>query len=190
MADERNARADGRQLQISHASDNLSRSFNMRSKVNIVQNVLQYRARARGFTLIEVMITVAIVAILAAVAIPNYVDYVRRGYVVDATNGLASVRANMERYYQDNRTYAVITGIVHPCAVATLPNRTFGNFVVACTGTPTANEFLLTATGSGPANNVAFTVNQANTRTSTMPSAWGGWASCTSSWIVKKGQTC
>jgi type IV pilus assembly protein PilE len=189
-ADERNAHADRRPLQISQPSDNLSRSSNMRSEVITVQNVLQFRTRARGFTLIEVMITVAIIAILAAVAIPSYVDYVRRGYVVDATNGLATVRADMERYYQDNRTYAVVTDIVHPCAASTLTKRTFGNFVVACTGTPNATEFLLTATGSGPANSVSFTVNQANTRTSTMPSTWGGWVSCSSSWIVKKGQTC
>ncbi len=64
------------------------------------------RHRPRGFTLIELMITVAIVAILAAIALPSYRDYILRGQVVDATNGLAGMRADMERFFQDNRTYA------------------------------------------------------------------------------------
>ncbi len=61
--------------------------------------------RAQGFTLIELMIVVAIVAILTTIAYPNYRDYVIRGQLVDATQGLAAVRANMERYFQDNRSY-------------------------------------------------------------------------------------
>ncbi|MBC7938818.1 MAG: prepilin-type N-terminal cleavage/methylation domain-containing protein, partial [Chitinophagaceae bacterium] len=62
--------------------------------------------RQTGFTLIELMITVAIIAILAMVAVPSYRDHILRGQLVDATNGLSSVRANMERHFQDNRSYA------------------------------------------------------------------------------------
>ncbi|MCH8856823.1 MAG: prepilin-type N-terminal cleavage/methylation domain-containing protein, partial [Proteobacteria bacterium] len=58
-----------------------------------------HSASAQGFTLIEVMITVAIVAILAAVALPQYRDYVTRSRLADASTGLSTVRAQMERYF-------------------------------------------------------------------------------------------
>lgn len=154
------------------------------------------RNTSRGFTLIEIMITVAIIGILAAIAIPVYQDYVRRGYVVDGTNALATTRADMERYFQDNRTYEKLSAtILPPChADVDESKRKFGNFVVTCAGAndlkPT--QFTLTATGSGPANGVVYTVNELNVRATTgMPSGWSGWTtSCTTSWIVKKGQAC
>ena len=54
---------------------------------------LNRRARqVRGFTLIEVMIAVAIIGILSAVAYPSYRDYITRGQLTDATTGLSTVR--------------------------------------------------------------------------------------------------
>jgi len=150
-------------------------------------------SRANGFTLIEIMITVVIIGVLAAIAIPSYQDYVRRGYVVDATNGLATMRANMERYFQDNRTYQAVDKNVPPCQSTDAKSRTFGNFVVSCADADlTGTKFLLTVTGSGPAKDVVFTIDQANGQATTkMPSGWSGWTStCTSAWIVKKGQAC
>ena len=61
--------------------------------------------RARGFTLIEVMITVAIVAILSSIALPAYFDYVRRGQLPEAFSNLSDYRVKLEQYYQDNRNY-------------------------------------------------------------------------------------
>ena len=61
--------------------------------------------RHSGFTLIEVMITIAIVAILAAVALPNYSAYITRGKIAEATSALLAMRTKMEQYWQDNRTY-------------------------------------------------------------------------------------
>jgi type IV pilus assembly protein PilE len=60
----------------------------------------------RGFTLIELMITVAVIAILAAVAFPSYQDSLRKSRRTDAKNALTQATANMERYYAEKNTYA------------------------------------------------------------------------------------
>lgn len=151
------------------------------------------RRWSEGFTLIEIMITVVIIGVLAAIAIPSYQDYVRRGYLVDGTNALATMRADMERYFQDNRTYAEVSATIVPPCRADAAKRTFGNFVVTCTGTAnlTATSFILTAAGSGPAADVIYTIDHQNVRkTVQLPARWSGWTACTTSWTVKKGQTC
>ena len=141
----------------------------------------------KGFTLIEVMITVAIVAILAAVALPSYSAYIMRGHLAEAASGLAGVRAQMERHYQDNRSYNTVGAFTTPCATAAA-TRTFGNFVVSCVGTPTATAFTLQAVGSGPAAGFTFTIDQADVRATT--AAATGWNTCANKWLMKKGQTC
>src|SRR5262252_747950 len=62
-------------------------------------------SRFGGFTLIEVMITVAVIAILAAVALPSYLDYVTRGNLVEARSNLSDMRTRLEQYFLDNRAY-------------------------------------------------------------------------------------
>lgn len=149
---------------------------------------LSARHRHGGFTLIEVMITVAIVAILAAVALPSYRDYVVRGALADASNGLSNMRAQMERHFLDNRSYATVGTFVTPCANTNVAARTFGNFVVSCSGTPTATAFTLQAVGSGNVSGFTYTINQLDVRATTAAPA--GYVTCTSSWILKKGQAC
>jgi prepilin-type N-terminal cleavage/methylation domain-containing protein len=149
------------------------------------------RKAHQGFTLIEVMIVVAIIGILAAIALPSYNDYVLRGYLVDATSGLSAAQADMERYFQDNRTYATVgLSTKSPCLTA----KTVGKFEIKCTGTGavTATTFTLQAVGkSGSVTAFTYTVDEKGVQGTTIASGGpAGWNSGTSCWITKKGQTC
>ncbi len=62
-------------------------------------------SHARGFSLIELMIVVAIVAILTAIAVPGYQEYVKRARRSDAEGALLGLAQIMERYYSDNNVY-------------------------------------------------------------------------------------
>lgn len=139
-----------------------------------------------GFTLIEVMITVAIVAILATIAFPAYSDYILRGRLVDATNALSNVRARMEQYYQDNRTYMTALPFTPPC----LTPQTIGTFSVSCTGAGsvlTATQYTIVATGSGSTAGFSLTIDQDGTRASTVaaPAPWP--AATYTCWVAKRG---
>ena len=142
--------------------------------------------RSKGFTLIELMITVAIVAILAAIAIPNYRNYVIRGQLVDATQGLAAVRANMERYYQDNRSYLPVAPFPVPCTNTII---LAGNFDITCVATAAPDTFTATAVGArGAVLGFTFTVDQNDNQVTTVaPPAPAAFLGCATAWITKTG---
>jgi type IV pilus assembly protein PilE len=151
-------------------------------------------SRQRGFTLIEVMIVVVIIAILAAIAIPNYRDYVTRSRVVEATAGLADARVKMEQFFQDNRTYptgCVLQGTA-PTAVQ-VQLQALQNFTMTC-GNLTATTYTVTATGTNTMVGFAYTIDQNNTRTSAFTGSGNsqGWtaASPNTCWVVRKGGLC
>ncbi|HOY86378.1 MAG TPA: type IV pilin protein [Methylotenera sp.] len=133
------------------------------------------RKAQQGFTLIELMIVVAIVGILASVAMPAYTDYVKRGKAAEATSTLANLRVQIEQYYQDNRTYLGFN-----C------NSTLKNFTYSCT-TQTATAYTLNAAGNAAQDmgSFEFTLNQANARTSKFDGTTG--ATC---WLTSKGGSC
>lgn len=121
----------------------------------------------QGFTLVELMIVVAIIGILAAVALPNYKDYMRRSQLPEATSALATLRIKYEQYYQDNRNYGSAS-----CTngAVSLTSRDLGlsKFTVSCELTSSGQGYVLTATGSGgQAVGHVFTLDQSNLQTTT-----------------------
>ena len=143
------------------------------------------RSWAVGFTLLEVMIVCAIVAILAAIALPNYADYVTRGKITDATTGLSDFRQRYEQYFLDNRTYVGACAIYQPQINAYLQS-----FQVACP-TETVSTYVLTATGLASAGMSQFVYQIDNTgakSTTSVPAGWG--APPINCWVIRKGGSC
>ncbi len=135
--------------------------------------------RSRGFTLIEVMVTVAIIGILASVALPSYSAYVQRSRVPVALEGLSSYFTRMEQRYQDTGNYANGAN----CGVAV---PTAANFTVTCALGGTNQTYTATATGSGPMAGYTYTINQLGTRSTTAHPKGVPAAAC---WSMK-GNTC
>lgn len=128
-----------------------------------------------GFTLVELMIVVAIIGILASIAYPSYQNYVRRGVVQEAFGALSDYRVKMEQYYQDYRGYGAAGGVI--CANGTgAPSwNTFAPagakyFTFSCAlGSATDNQtYTLTATGSsGVGVGNVFTLTSGNIKGTT-----------------------
>jgi type IV pilus assembly protein PilE len=140
-----------------------------------------------AFTLIEVMIAIAIVAILAAVALPAYQDYIIRSQLAEARTGLSDMRVRMEQYFQDRRTYVGADAAVpSPCAYPAGTRFTY-SCVAADLG---ATTYTLQAVGTGAVTGFTFDLDQANLRrTTAVPSsAWG--TATINCWVVRKGGTC
>jgi len=135
-----------------------------------------------GFTLIELLITVAIIGILASVAYPSYTDYVKRAQIQQATGELSQMRNRMERYYQDNRTYA--NGGACGAAASTV-----SHFVVACVPGNAGQAYTITATGNGPMAGFVYTIDQNNAKTS-QTNFRSTTQTSTACWLTKAGSSC
>ena len=142
--------------------------------------------RETGFTLIEIMIAIAIVGILTAIALPQYNDYVRRSKIIDATSGMNDFRTRMEQYFQDNRTY--LNG--GACGVG---NPVDTSFQIACTGA-SANGYTLTATGLSSKGMNSFVYTMVVSATGLVRDTTGvvaGWTlPSTDCWAVRKNGDC
>lgn len=142
------------------------------TRLNLSQSPIRLRG-GRGFTMIEIMIVVAIIGILASIAFPSYTEYIRKSQVAEAPTVLSDMRTKMEQYYLDNRNYGTAGGA---CGVVITNNCPTGQvcsyFNYSCTMGATNQTYTLTATGkAGRPSGHTYTVNEANVRQTT---AFGG----------------
>ena len=152
--------------------------------------------RAPGFTLIELMITIAIIAVLAAIALPNYTDYLRRGKIQEATSTLLSMRNKMEQYFQDNRSYTTPGApVLAPCtANSSVPIPAVKYFSITCP-VLTATTYTIQADASDPSiTGLRFTINEANVHATTVtpgsPIEQAGYTNNSNCWTIRKGGQC
>ncbi len=137
-----------------------------------------------GFSLVELMIALAVAAVIAAFAIPSYRDHLQRSNVPEATSGLLLAAMRLEQYYQDHRSYR--DGAA--CGVLLPPAR---QFTFNCAAPVDGQSFLLTATGVTPGTmaDFAFTLDQnGQARTTALPAAWG--SAPRDCWITRRGAGC
>ena len=131
-----------------------------------------------GFSLIELMIAVAIVGILMAIAVPGYREHVRRGAVEEALGELGRGQVAIEQYFLDNRSYANLNTDGR-CPAGTT------RFTFVCSNL-SDSTYTVTATGSGNVSGFVYTINQAGVKATTAGD-WGTNASC---WVIRKGGSC
>ncbi len=123
----------------------------------------------KGFTLLELMIAVGIVAILAAVSYPTYTGYVRTARYSDATVALNELAQAMERYYSANGTYVgAVVGTAGTDEVQVYPTQSPERYYTLSITGPNVTQYLVKATPAGDMSGDTqcgvFSLNQAGVK--------------------------
>lgn len=137
------------------------------------------KVHQKGFTLIELMIVIAVIGIIASIALPAYTGYIKKGKAAEATSNLADLRIKMEQCFQDTRDYTNAA-----CAALCAPASGAKYFTYSCSPASTATTYTLSAAGVAAEGMTGFsyTINEANTKTS----QYDGGTAVTGCWATKK----
>ena len=122
------------------------------TKKQLLNRPIQFRS-AYGFTLIELMVVVAIVGILASVAYPSFMSQVQKSRRSDAVVALSAIQQAQERWRANNPTYA---STIAALGITSPTSGTYYTLVI--TGTPTGATYIAMATavsGKSQANDTA-----------------------------------
>jgi len=158
---------------------------------------MQLPLRLKGFTLIELMIVIAVIALLAGIALPAYQEHVRRAARQEAFSNLGDLRIKMEQFFQNYRHYGELSLGGQGCGniggaqevIFNIP----GSFAYNCRlqdagGTPDNQAYVLTAQGNNGTNVAGntFTMDHNNTRLTTSFPGKVGTSNC---WL-SRGNEC
>lgn len=144
-------------------------------------------AATSGFSLIDLMITIVIASVLAAIAIPGYRDHTQRSAVAEVTSQLMIVKLKLEQFYQDNRHFGAETN-GNNCGI-TLPTQR--NFTYTCTTQNLGQSYLITASGiqGQGMQEFEYTLDGSGMqRTTRIPRQWG--TPPLNCWILKRNMAC
>jgi len=131
------------------------------------------RIRAKGVTLIELMIVIVVVGILASIAVPSYRSYVLRSHRAEAKTALLALAAAQEKHYVVNNTYATNAQLTAapPTGLGLAATTERGWYSVTIANGANAAGFSATATATGTqtadTDCATFTINQAGVRGAT-----------------------
>lgn len=107
-------------------------------------------SRSRGFTLIEVMIVVAVIGILAAIAYPSYQEHVRKARRADAQTALLELAQFMERHYTANGKYLTAANAAPDLPFDQAPKDGGAKYYdLSFSAAPTASSYTLRAVPKG-----------------------------------------